>query len=62
MSKKRHWQIVAAIVIIIGIILVMATAQISGLIPDCICILFVILGVLLVAIGTSSWSILQFYY
>ena len=62
MNKKRCWQIVAAIVIIIGIIFLITTVLISALIPDYICILFSILALLLVVIGTTSYGILKFYY
>lgn len=62
-SEKRCWQTLAAIVGIIGFILLMTTILIlSPLIPDYFCILFIILTLLLVVIGTTSWSILQFYY
>ncbi len=60
MSKKRCWQILAAIVTIIGLIFLIETVLISSLISDCI--LFAILALLLVVIGAVSWAILQFYY
>ena len=62
MSKKRCWQILAAIVTIIGLIFLIETVLISSLISDWICILFAILALLLVVIGTTSYGILQFYY
>lgn len=62
-DEKRCWQILAAIVGIIGFILLMTTILIlSPLIPDYFCILFIILTLLLVVIGAVSWAILQFYY
>lgn len=60
--KKRCWQILAAIVTIIGIIFLIETVLISELIPDFICILFSILALLLVIIGTVSYGIIKFYY
>ena len=62
MSKKRCWQTLAAIVTIIGLIFLIETVLISSLISDWICILFAILALLLVVIGTTSYGILQFYY
>lgn len=62
MSKKRCWQILAAIVTIIGLIFLIVTVLISSLIPDWFCILFAILALLLVVIGTASYGILQFHY
>ena len=59
--KKRCWQILAAIVTIIGIIFLIETVLISELIPDFICILFSILALLLVIIGTVSYGIIKFY-
>ena len=62
MNKKRRWQNLAAIVTIIGIIFLIETVLISELIPDFICILFSILALLLVIIGTVSYGIIKFYY
>ncbi len=62
MNKKRCWQILAAIVTIIGIIFLIETVLISELIPDFICSLFSILALLLVIIGTVSYGIIKFYY
>lgn len=61
-SEKRCWQTLAAIVTIIGLIFLIETVLISSLISDWICILFAILALLLVVIGTTSYGILQFYY
>lgn len=61
MSKKRKWQIVAAIVCIIGIVLAEATSVISSSLSDGITILFITLGMSNVVIGAVSFSILQFY-
>ena len=60
--KKRCWQNLAAIVTIIGIIFLIETVLISELIPDFICILFSILALLRVIIGTVSYGIIKFYY
>ena len=60
--KKRCWQNLAAIVTIIGIIFLIETVLISELIPDFICILFSILALFLVIIGTVSYGIIKFYY
>ncbi len=60
--KKRCWQNLAAIVTIIGIIFLIETVLISELIPDFFCILFSILALLLVIIGTVSYGIIKFYY
>ena len=62
MHVKRCWQNLAAIVTIIGIILLIATVLISELIPDFFCILFSILALLLVIIGTASYVLIKFYY
>ncbi len=62
MNVKRCWQNLAAIVTIIGIILLIATVLISELIPDFFCILFSILALLLVIIGTASYVLIKFYY
>ena len=61
-SEKRRWQTLAATVTIIGLIFLIETVLISSLIPDWFCILFAILALLLVVIGTTSYGILQFYY
>ena len=61
-SEKRCWQALAATVTIIGLIFLIETVLISSLIPDWFCILFAILALLLVVIGTTSYGILQFHY
>lgn len=61
-SEKRCWQNLAATVTIIGLIFLIETVLISSLIPEWFCILFAILALLLVVIGTTSYGILQFYY
>ena len=61
-SEKRCWQTLAATVTIIGLIFLIETVIISSLIPDWFCILFAILALLLVVIGTASYGILQFHY
>lgn len=62
MNEKRCWLNLAAIVTIIGIILLIETVLISELIPDFFCILFSILALLLVIIGTASYVLIKFYY
>lgn len=61
-SEKRCWQNLAAMVTIIGLIFLIETVLISSLIPEWFCILFAILALLLVVIGTASYGILKFCY
>ena len=61
-KEKRRWQRVALFVIVIGFTLIMTCANITNISPIYDIIIFIILGMLLIVVGTVSWAILQFYY